>query len=247
MPQSPLKMAGTDSGSAIVPPLEPIPVREVSLPNVSAAQPVSPPAKPEWVRLVFHILSISLAGALALVVEDPVTRGGVLCSFLALFALFEVARTSRLGWFSDALNRIVVRPQERTTRSASMDFMAGFAVCFLLFDASVLAAVAFITAWCDPMARLIGVSVGSYRWPQSRKTIEGSITCALLAGAIAGLCVQPLSLPGMVGVGLAAMFAELAPQRVYPTRFGDIITPADNFYIPLASGVALSLFLPVVR
>lgn len=236
MPQSENDLAGTVSDSATM-------TSEVPAP-ASALQPIEsePRPRPEWVRLFFHILSISLAGYLCQWIEDPLWRAGLLAGFLALFSLYEIARTRWSGWFADQLNRVVVRPQERRTRAASMDFMLGLALSFLLYRDRDLVTAVYVTAWCDPLARLVGVTFGRHRWPRSRKTVEGSLGCLVTAMIVASVCQPHLSLPILFGVGLAALTVELVPQWTWRTRWGEILSPADNFFITVAVGAALTAF-----
>lgn len=246
MPQPQTRPAETGSGPAFIPVT---PVSPISASPVASATPLAAKsflARIECKRMLFHILAISLTGFLCQVITDPRWRGGILIFALALCALCEYARTRWTGGLARLVRKITVREQELNTRSATMDFLLGLALSFLLFREDILATAVYITAWCDPMARLIGVSIGQYRWPRSRKTIEGSVTCGVLASGIAALCLRPIPLSGMVTVGVVTMLVELMPQRVYRTRFGEFVTPADNFFIPLACGCALSLLLGAV-
>lgn len=235
MPQSPLHVAGTGSGSSIIPASA---RRARSLADRLRA---AIPEKLEPGRMFFHIVAVSAAGVLSWYVDDAWWRSMLLIAALALGALYECIRTRTSGWLANKLNQIKVRDNERHTRAASMDFMLGLALSFLLFERDVLLAAIMVTAWCDPMARFAGVTMGKCRWPGSRKTLEGSIICGMIAAVIGCVCLPPLSLEVMAALGVTVMCAELIPQKQRRTRFGVILTPADNFYIPLAAGLVLTL------
>ena len=67
-----------------------------------------------------------------------------------------------------------------------------------------------------------------------------------VALTIAAICLPSLSMFSLLVAACAAAVAELTPQRLYQTRLGDILSPADNFFIPLACGMVLSLLAPIV-
>ncbi len=185
--------------------------------------------------------------------------GWLLAGSLALFAWYELLRCRpRLKafmrswifwpltrWMVWTANRIKVRPHEIGTRSSSLDFLAGLGIIWVLCPLWVLASACFITAWADPFARVIGKRYGKVKWPFGSKTVEGSLTCFAIAAVISFTVLHWFYGPDArvivcaLFVGVATALAELIPQWPKEPRPGDMLSPADNFWLILSSGFAL--------
>jgi len=172
-----------------------------------------------------------------------------------------------LGWLYEWGVSQMRAHQEMHTRATATDFTMALGICFILWSfqlmsIKVLATAILIVAWSDPPARIVGIRFGKRRWPFMKKTFLGSFTCALVG---AGICFSVFRLYWLaVIVGLVAMFAELIEQKIIHLRssvvllwlfgasgrdsfvafFGDeLITPADNATILLATSLTMELFV----
>lgn len=199
--------------------------------------------KPEWMRLAFHVLAISAAAVVCLFVTDPAWRLGLVGTALVLATLYELLRKLRGTAVGKALNGLRVRPREVRTRAASTDFVWAMSLCAYLFSPHVAATAFFVTAFADPMARLFGIYFGTVRWHRrTKKTVEGSIGFFLIAVTVIILHRPAPSLPVAVTAAVVATLAELRDQRVRMTRFGPILPPSDNFWIPVCTATTLEIF-----
>lgn len=195
--------------------------------------------KPQWIRLFFHVISMSVAAVLCRSVDDPHWRLGLVVGSLILCVLYELLRKLRTTAVGRLLNGINLRPDEVHTRAASTDFVLAMGLCAYLFPPAIASTAFLVTAFADPMARLFGIYFGTVRWHRRRKTIEGSIGCCLVALCVI-MTIQPS--PSLPAAGLAAViaaWAELCEQRVIETRLGPYITFGDNFRMPIATALAL--------
>ena len=121
----------------------------------------------------------------------------------------------------------------------------------MLCPQEILGVACFMTALCDPCARVGGLAWGKTQWWFSKKTCMGSSICWLVATVIAFtslLCLgtMPLaySIFASIVAGAVAALVELVPQFPREPKPGDILSPADNFSIILATSVALCLCHP---
>ena len=190
-------------------------------------------------RMLFHVLAMSLAAVLCLVLDDPHWRGGLTIGALTLAVLYELLRKTK--YFREKFNSLV-RDKEVRTRAASTDFLIAMAICAFAFSPRVAATAFLVTAFADPMARLFGVYFGTVRWSNSRKTIEGSIGFVLVAFAVIVAMAQPMWQTATVTAFLAAWVERHSNERIIETWFGLLRMPSDNATIPLTVSVMLACF-----
>jgi dolichol kinase len=187
--------------------------------------------------------------------------GGLMVLSLALFAWYEFLRCRpglqdrvqsgilwpMTSWMVWSVQKIKVRPHEVGTRSSSLDFLAGLGLVWALAPTWVLATACFITAWADPLARVIGKNFGRRRWPRSEKTYMGSFACALVATLVSAASLYIISgtftaatLATATIAGGATAAAELIPQYPEEPKPGDMMSPADNLWLIVGSALALA-------
>lgn len=195
--------------------------------------------KVEKGRMLFHVLAMSLAAILCLVLDDPHWRGGLTIGALSLAVLYELLR--KTTFFRAKFNSLV-RDKEVHTRAASTDFLIAMAICAFAFSPRVAATAFLVTAFADPMARLFGVYFGTVRWSNSRKTIEGSVGFVLVAFAVIVTMVEPVWQTATVTAFLAAWVERHSNERIIETWFGLLRMPSDNATIPLTVSVMLACF-----
>lgn len=198
-------------------------------------------AIPQWKRMLFHVLAISLTAALSTVIIQPYVRGGIITFCLLLALAYEYGRKSRNNWFGRLCNKPIVREHEAHTRAASTDFGIAMAIVAMFYSPAIGVTAFLVAAWADPVARLVGQRLGRCRWPRSKKTLEGS-----LAGFLVAACLVRATYPGLAPTTIAtvaalAMAVELIPETIIHTRFGPLLTPVDNFYIPVCTAATLAV------
>lgn len=231
----------------------------------------------EWVRFWFHGLAISLCGILAIIMPDWAALS-LLLPVVAWFAWYEIVRTSPklqdwlsswllwplTSWMVWACKKIKIRPHEVGTRASALDFLLGFTIAWAVCPSYLLATACFVTAWCDPFARVFGRRFGKTKWFFSEKTPIGSMTCMVVAAVVActSLCffgsgriielsdglltVKWINFSEIMlvslAVGFIAAMVELIPQFPKHPKPGDIMSPADNFSIILTVSLVLTLW-----
>lgn len=215
----------------------------------------------EPVRFAFHTVGISAAGVLAALLGE-VLAGGAALVLVVVCVIGEALRASKKAtewpsWtiiapLARAAHRVEVRDHEKGTRTATLDFALALLIIWGTCPLQVVVVACFITAWCDPLARVVGQNWGKHKLPFGKKSYEGSATCWFIASVVAfvGLSISiGVSLPVLLGallVGVCTTLAELIPQWCFKTRLGTVITPADNFWLVLISGLSLALTLGAI-
>ncbi len=210
----------------------------------------------EPVRFVFHSLGISLAGVLAFLLPNDLA-GLAAISLVVTCLIGESLRASErflnwpwwtiLGPLTRITHRVDVRENEVGTRTATLDFSVGLYIAWGTCPLWAVAAACLVTAWADPLARVVGKRWGSIKWPGSKKTLEGSGTCFFVTTLIctfvlAGQGVQgPVVLAVSIIAGVMTTLAELIPQWPKKPRPGDILTPADNFWLVIVAAATLTI------
>ena len=139
------------------------------------------------------------------------------------------ARSERIRLVFDRATGLLLREHERHRWSGATWLLLSFLLVTLLFDAPIAIAAMWAVAVGDASAAIVGRTVGRYRIGQSRKSIEGSIACAIVS-AIGASLVAHLSLASSIAAGISASVAE------WPARPID-----DNMRIGIAVGVGILL------
>ena len=242
--------------------MSPITSNEVVARAPASKEQDPPKLVKEPVRFAFHTIGISLSGILALTL-DPLIATYLLIIFVFISMSGEFLRCNEqiqqwpnwtlLSPLARLAASISVREHELGTRSATLDFFLAFAITWTFCTPEVVAVACFITAWADPLARVVGKNWGKTKWPRSQKTPIGSGACWLVATIVCAfaLLVQGRGLATVVVsaviVGLCTALAELIPQYPSKPKPGDILTPADNFWLMIIVSMAIvacTSFLP---
>lgn len=195
---------------------------------------MTPAFSHEAKRKVFHIFSVLYALLYFF--------GGRTASLWVLGGLFagaSVMEAVRLR--SPALNQRLVaafggihRPEEVNRPSGILWTLLGcFLTVLLVPHRDVVLAVLLYLALGDGAAALVGRSWGHLRI--GAKSLEGSLACFLVCWGVGTLCLEPAF--GTVEVVLGALTATLVEALPLPLN--------DNLWLPLVSGLALTLLRTV--
>lgn len=186
-------------------------------------------------RKATHMGALIIPGAYQLLGLTKHQMLAVMVPAFLLMVLIDVSRLRNWGfWRSFA--RPLVSPMIRSHEEAG-DFTGAFYILgstcltIALFSKPVaIAALAFIIVG-DTFAALIGRKFGRHKF--GRKSVEGSLGC-LLGTVIVALLTPHLPLSvGLFGAVVATV-AEAVSFKI-----------DDNVSVPLASGLAMTLFLRI--
>ncbi|MFQ5702077.1 MAG: diacylglycerol/polyprenol kinase family protein [Acidobacteriota bacterium] len=162
-----------------------------------------------------------------------VSATGLLVLFLAIMVTLEYARFHRPGvnrWVFDHF-RDFTKEKERNRTSSTTQFLLACLLTILLFDKGVALAAMLLLVFGDPVAEIIGTRWG--RTPLMGKSLEGTLggltACLLSMIPLAATGTGPTPSVLILGAFAAALF-ELLPSPL-----------DDNFIIPLASGIVMTL------
>ena len=150
-------------------------------------------------------------------------------------------------WNPWALRILKVRPHEIGTRTSSLDFLIGFGLVWSVSPTWLTATACFVTAWADPLARVFGKRWGTTKWPNSKKSLVGSTACLVTATVITFLSMTvfhgfaPMLILKALVVGVVTSACELIPQFPKKPQDGDMLSPADNFWLITGSALTLTL------
>ncbi|MBI4122352.1 MAG: hypothetical protein HY461_03395 [Parcubacteria group bacterium] len=203
-----------------------------------------------------------MTGFLTLWIESVALQGLILITALSLLVLFEYARgagkphhrvrsTGVLPVWMVRLSVLIqnrcIRPHEMRTRSTTTDFLAGIGIAWCCISAESFAVACFVLAFADPAARLVGQAWGrAHPLLGGKKSMAGTAACLFVAYGVL-LASYTLMMPRLPPtmpftaffIALIATAAELIPQWPRAPRPGEIISPSDNFWMPLLVGFAL--------
>lgn len=156
---------------------------------------------------------------------------GILIVATAVALVVELARRHS-GVVRAVFQRVMgslLRAHEHNRMSGATWLLISFLMVAVLFDAPIAISAMWAVAIGDASAALVGRSLGRIRIRHSRKTIEGSIACAVMT-ALGSFLVAGLSpVVSMIG-GLVAAAAE------WPIRPLD-----DNIRIGMMVGTGILL------
>lgn len=123
------------------------------------------------------------------------------------------------------------REEEQHRPTGSTYFIAASLLAFLIFDVEIAANALLLHAVGDPVAAAVGSRWGRHRW--RGKSLEGSLACLAVAGAIGGLFQLTglgLDLPLLALAALATTLYEFLPLPV-----------DDNLRVPLLTAGTIAL------
>ncbi len=193
----------------------------------------------EILRKIWHAGSISGVAALNWYLESWEVKVLIIWSALLLSFGYE--------WLRKRVTIPLVRSLEREHETAGgrttmVDFLVGCAICVTLFPQFVVTVALLVTAWCDPAAAFVGqASKVKTRWRNSRKSVEGTFTCAGTAFLVAALCYKMKLWPLLLVSGILCSIVELKTKQwtIRSGPFAGHLTPADNFFIMLTASSSL--------
>jgi len=201
----------------------------------------------EILRKIWHVSSISGVAALNHYIEDWSLKVMLIWGGLIVSLGYEWLRRRVSIPLVGALERDHETAGARTTM---VDFLLGTAICVSFFPSYAVTVALLVTAWCDPAAAFVGqASHAKTRWRHSRKSVEGSLTCAGTAFLVAGLCYKMQFWPILIFCGVLCSYAELKTKQKPIQRgpFRGYLSPADNFYLMLTATLTLSVVELLLR
>jgi dolichol kinase len=156
---------------------------------------------------------------------------GTLLGACACAIIVELARSrsERVRLVFDRATGLLLRAHEHHRWSGATWLLLSFLLAVLLFEAPIAIAAMWAVAAGDASAAIVGRAIGRYRIGRSRKSVEGSIACAITSAAGASLLAQ-LSPASSIVAGISAAAAE------WPARPLD-----DNMRIGMAVGIGILL------
>jgi len=156
---------------------------------------------------------------------------GVLLVVSACAVVMEIARarSERVRLVFDRATGLLLREHEHHQWSGATWLLLSFLVVVLLFELPIAVAAMWAVAVGDASAAIVGRTIGRHRIGRSRKSVEGSVACAIMSAAGA-LLLADLSVASSIIVGLSAAIAE------WPARPLD-----DNMRIGMGVGIGILL------
>ena len=184
----------------------------------------------ELARKVLHMSWAVVPIAYALGAPRRLVIGALLvASATAVVIELARARSERVRLVFDRATGLLLREHEHHRWSGATWLLLSFLLVTVLFDTQAAIAAMWAVAVGDASAAIVGRTVGRRRIGQSRKSIEGSLACAV-ASAAGALLIAHLSLGTSIVAGISAAAAE------WPARPLD-----DNMRIGIAVGMGILL------
>ena len=184
----------------------------------------------ELARKALHLPWAFVPVAYALGVSRTALIGGLLaaCTCAVVVELAR-SRSEQVRLVFDRATGLLLREHERHRWSGATWLLLSFLLIVLFFDAPAAIAAMWAIAVGDASAAIVGRTIGRYRPGNSRKSIEGSLACAIVSALGAWLLAQ-LSPATSIIAGISAAAAE------WPARPLD-----DNVRIGLGVGIGILL------
>lgn len=209
-----------------------------SLPPVGASPPPPPPAdvpftlRRELARKALHITSaaVPLAYGAGLLPRGVLTTLVLVLLGVALVVELTRLRSERVRAHFTRATGPLLRTHEHHRWSGATWLLAAFALSLLLFPPAVAVAAMWAVSLGDASAAVVGRALGRHRIAGLRKTVEGSVACALVA-ALGAALVARFDIGTSAVAGLAAALAE-APEGPLD----------DNVRVALAVGGGILLW-----
>ena len=190
-------------------------------------------------RKIYHMFGGMITPALCLLFSSRPAMVAISLTLMVLVLVFEFLRLKAPAFsrWIDAFVPVQIKQSERNKLAGQGYMQIGYFVVVLLFPRGVAITAMCFLALGDPLAAIVGMSVGRHKIPGTKKSVEGSLACfvaCLAAGLLIGHAV--LALPVWLAVFGAALATglELANWRI-----------DDNFLIPVASAAGMQIALAV--
>jgi dolichol kinase len=184
-------------------------------------------------RKVYHMIGGMITPALYLLIPSKPAMTALSFALMALVVGFEVLRLNKpsfSGWIQSHIAMQVKDSEQRGLAGQGFMQIAYFVV-ILLFRRDVAVTAMCFLALGDPLAAIVGMSMGRHKIPGTKKSVEGSLACfaaCLVASLLIGhaLLGLPVSL-ALFGAAWATVL-ELFSLNI-----------DDNFLIPVASAAGM--------
>lgn len=184
----------------------------------------------ELARKALHMSWAVVPIAYALGAPRRLVIGALLvASATAVVIELARARSERVRLVFDRATGLLLREHEHHRWSGATWLLLSFLLVTVLFDTQAAIAAMWAVAVGDASAAIVGRTVGRWRLGQSRKSVEGSLACAV-ASAVGALSIAHLSPGASIVAGVSAAAAE------WPARPLD-----DNMRIGMAVGIGILL------
>ena len=177
-------------------------------------------------HLLWAIVPIAYAFGASRHLVLAVLLGACACAMVVEIAR---ARSERVRLVFDRATGLLLRDHEHSHWSGATWLLLSFLVVALVFEAPIAIAAMWAVAVGDASAAIVGRTIGRYHIGQSRKSIEGSIACAI-ASAAGALWLAHLSPLTSIVAGVIAAGAEWPPRPL-----------DDNMRIGIGVGVGILL------
>jgi dolichol kinase len=184
----------------------------------------------ELARKTLHLLWALVPVAYAFGAPRPLILGGLIVACAcAMVVEIARARSERVRLVFDRATGLLLREHEHREWSGATWLLLSFLLVVLMFDPPIAIAAMWAVAVGDASAAIVGRTIGRYRIGQSRKTIEGSIACAIAttAGVLLLANLSPIT---------SAVAGVVAAGAEWPARPLD-----DNMRIGIAVGAGILL------
>jgi dolichol kinase len=119
--------------------------------------------------------------------------------------------------------------------------LCGITLSFILFPREIVYASIAIVAFGDSIATAVGILIGNYKLPYSKKkTVEGTVSGTIAAFLASSFFVTPIqALVGSVGGMLLESVVDLQTTRESNSQIIIKFFLNDNFLIPVFSGLLM--------
>jgi len=165
----------------------------------------------------------------------------MLVGAMVAFALVvEIAR-KRLGRFNAFLTSrlpIQIKDHEREHLCGSTWVILGSALTVLLFSRPIAILAMSYLAVGDPLAAMVGKTIGRHKILGGGKSLEGSLACLAACVAVG------MVLSSGVGIGVALWIVLLGALAATAMELGSFRID-DNLLIPLFSGGAMEVLVRI--
>lgn len=186
----------------------------------------------EWKRALFHVGVQSFVLWLSFVVPNHIAMP-IAVGLMALVISIECLRVFHSG-FGEKMQEMfstMYREEELGKRSAMLDAAVGVACVYFLFPHEIFVVAVLLTAFPDPVARVVGKTIGKHPFPGAgNKTYAGCCAFFLTAFSLT-LLFKPVLIA--IVVALVAMLVE-----AYSNRH---LRLDDNLTIPVTVALTLTL------
>jgi len=184
----------------------------------------------ELARKAIHLLWAAVPIAYSVGVPRRIVVAGLIAaSMCAIVVEIARARSVHVRAVFDRATGLLLREHEHHRWSGATWLLLSFLFVALVFETSIAIAAMWAVAVGDASAAIVGRTVGRWRIGRSRKSVEGSLACAIVTAAGASVFAH-------LAVGMSILAGIIAAAAEWPARPFD-----DNVRIGVAVGVGILL------